>query len=150
MKFIGNSVINYVSDYSGSLGIRSENNNGGSYTWQNNLFYNSTSVGFSLNGASLTENHNSWLNSGSPAKGTGDITVTSGAPNPFVDWPNGDFRLVNQNSDWTGGVALSSPFNVDIAGNARPGSDGVWNRGAYEYGGSQTPMPPTGLVTVVR
>jgi hypothetical protein len=149
-KFIGNSVVNYKADYSGALGILNENNNGGSYTWQNNLFYNSPGAGFTLNGASFTEDHNSWLNSGSPRNGSGDVTVTSGAPNPFVNWPGANFELVSQNPNWSAGATLPSPYNVDMDGSARPGGDGTWNRGAYEYGGTQAPAPPTGLTTTVR
>lgn len=151
INFIGNSVINYVSDYSGALGVLSENNNGGSYTWRNNLFYNSTSVGFNLHGATLTEDHNTWLNSGSPVNGTGDVTVSTNAPNPFVNWPQGDFRLSSQNAYWSSGAVLASPFNVDLAGNTRPGNDGVWNRGAFDYlGSSSAPLAPSGLTTTAR
>lgn len=143
IKFIGNSVVNYTADYPGALGIRDENGNG-SYVWQNNLFYDipADRIAFSLGpGTTLTEDHNSWLDSGSPRNGADDITVTSGAPNPFVDWPSGDFRLANQNSDWGNGATLAAPLNVDMAGSQRPGSDGTWNRGAYEYGGSQLAAP---------
>jgi hypothetical protein len=149
-KFIDNSIINFAGDYSGSAGILSENNNGNSYTWQNNLFYNSSGVGFTLNGAAFTEDHNSWLNSGSPRSGTGDIAITSGAPNPFINWPGANFRLANQNADWGAGVPLPSPFNVDMAGTSRPGANGVWDRGAFEYGGGQAPAPPSSLSTAVH
>jgi hypothetical protein len=154
INFIGNDVINYTADYAGALGIRDENG-GGSYTWENNLFYNTSPddrVGFSLGGSSFTEGHNSWLNSGSPVNGAGDVTVTSGAPSPFVNWQNDDFRLVNQNADWGSGVILSAPFNLDMAGSLRPGSDGVWDRGAFEFAGvlAQAPAPPTNLTGVVQ
>lgn len=150
VNFIGNSIANYTADYSGADGIRNENNNGSSYTWRNNLFYSTKNVGFSLNGASFTEDHNTWLNSGSPATGSGDVTVATGAPNPFINWPNADFKLASQSASWAAGATLSSPYNVDMDGGARPGGDGTWNRGAYEYGGAQTPAPPTGLTTTAR
>jgi hypothetical protein len=151
VQFIANSVVNAKGNYSNQgLGINSENNNGSSYVWKNNLFYNTSGIGFNLNGASFTEDHNSWLNSGSPRNGSADVTVTSGAPSPFVDWQNNDFRLVSQNPEWGAGATLSSPFDVDMAGAVRPGGDGVWNRGAFEYGGVQGPTPPAALTTVVR
>ena len=120
--------------------------------WQNNLFYNTSNVGFSLNGASLAEDHNSWLNSGSPRSGQADVTVTGGAPNPFVAWPNADFRLVGQNAAWQDGATEVAPYNVDKAGSARPGFDGLWDRGAFEFAGTQTtlPMPPSGLTASVK
>lgn len=149
-KFVGNSVINGKGDYSGSAGILSENNTGNSYVWQNNLFYNTTGVGFTLNGAAFTEDHNSWLNSGSPRSGTGDIAVTSGAPNPFLNWQSSDFRLTSHNADWASAATLSSPFNVDMAGNPRPGSDGAWDRGALEYIGTQIPAPPSSLTLTIQ
>jgi hypothetical protein len=155
ISFIGNSIANYTADYVGSAGIFTQNSGGSaSFTFENNIFYNTKNIGFSLGGGSFTENHNSWLNSGSPANGSSDVTVTSGAPNPFVDWPNADFRLVGQNANWGNGLALGAPYNVDAAGNARPGSDGTWNRGAFEYGaGGQAvlpPTPPSGLAATVK
>ena len=155
MNFIGNSVANYTADYQGALGIHC-NGDPSTFTWQNNIFYNTSPadrLAFSTCGGTFTEDHNSWLNSGSPANGAGDITVTSGAPNPFVNWPNGDFRLASQNANWGSGAILASPFSVDALGNLRPGTDGVWNRGAFEYAGTAAPpppAPPTKLTTLVQ
>jgi len=136
-KFIGNVVVNYAVDSGGALGIRDENG-GGSYTWQNNIFYSnpSTAVGFSLSSSTLTEDHNSWLNSGSPRSGTADVTVTSGAPNPFVNWPASNFRLAAEDANWTNMLALASPFNVDAAGAPRS-----TDRGAYQFGGVVVAAP---------
>lgn len=154
INFIGNSVVNYTADYGGALGIHCDGNPD-TFTWRNNLFYNTSPadrIGFDVCGGTFTEDHNSWLNSGSPINGTGDVTVTSGAPSPFVNWQNGDFGLVSQNADWGAGVALAAPFNVDMGGNARPGTDGVWDRGAFEFAGqlAQAPAPPTNLTGVVQ
>jgi hypothetical protein len=154
IRFIGNTVINGHSDYSGAFGIRDENGSG-SWVWQNNLFYatQANAVGFSTRGSTFTEDHNSWLNSGSPASGAADVTVSSGAPNPFVNWTGYDFHLATQNAYWSTGAILPAPYNVDLAGNSRPGSDGAWNRGAFEYGGSQQqegPIPPSTLTTMVK
>ena len=64
--------------------------------------------------------------------GTGDVTVTSGAPIPFVNWPASNFHLISENADWTGGITLLAPFNVDADGKTH-GADGTWERGAYEF-----------------
>jgi hypothetical protein len=58
--------------------------------------------------------------------------------NPFfVDEANGDFRLLAPTAP---GKTLAAPYNIDVLGNAR-GADGVWDRGAVEFGGTP-PAPP--------
>lgn len=48
-----------------------------------------------------------------------------------------------------GGIALPAPYNVDPNGNLR-GTDGHWDRGAYQFIGSGVPIPPTNLTVVVK
>jgi len=55
-----------------------------------------------------------------------------------TDAANGDFTL---STATTAGYSLSSPYNVDMNGNTR-GSDGTWDRGAYEYVAEDS-SPPT-------
>jgi hypothetical protein len=153
MSFIGNDVVNYTADYAGALGVHCDGNPD-TYTWENNLFYGITPsdrIDFQLCGGSLTESSNAYINSGTPQSGTSssDIIVASGGPNPFVNWTGGNFNLASQNADWSGGKVLSSPYNTDAAGNARPGPDGVWDRGAYEYT-TAVPAAPTKLTGVVK
>jgi hypothetical protein len=153
LNFIGNTVINYTADYSGAFGTYCDGNPD-TITWENNLFYlvhPADRINFQVCGGTIAHNHNSYLSSGTPlccTTGT-DVIVTSGSPNPFVDWTNVNFNLASQNNNWSNGVALAAPFNVDALGNPRPGPDGVWNRGAYEYT-SGAPAPPTNLTTVVH
>jgi hypothetical protein len=60
---------------------------------------------------------------------------------PFANAAAGDFRLRSA----LAGVALGSPYNVDMYGLAR-GGDGVWDRGAFEFGvGGTLPAPPANL-----
>jgi hypothetical protein len=152
--FIGNDVINYTADYAGALGTHCDGNPN-TFIWQNNLFYAITPsdrIDFQLCGGSLTEGNNTYLNSGAPKSGTNssDIIIPTGAPNPFTDWPNAVFTLASQNANWTGGQALTVPYNVDFRGNARPGPDGVWYRGAFQFlGSASTPAPPTNLKGIV-
>ena len=49
----------------------------------------------------------------------------------FVNYASKDFHLA---SHTTSGTTLSSPYNVDRDGITR-GADGVWDLGAYQYGG---------------
>ena len=48
---------------------------------------------------------------------------------PFVDATAGDLRLAAPTEP---GQSLSAPFEWDLAGTQR-GTDGCWDRGAYEY-----------------
>ena len=153
--FIGNDVINYTADYAGALGTHCDGNPN-TITWQNNLFYGITPadrIDFQLCGGTLTEGNNTYLNSGKPKSGTNstDIVIPTGAPNPFTNWPNAVFTLASQDANWTGGQALTAPYNVDFVGSPRPGSDGAWNRGAFQFSGSTSsaPAPPTNLKGVV-
>jgi hypothetical protein len=61
---------------------------------------------------------------------------------PFVNLSLGDFRLVSA----LPGVALATQYQLDRNGVTR-GSDGVWDRGALEFGGSviQPPSAPSNL-----
>jgi len=47
----------------------------------------------------------------------------------FTNYAGGVFTLASATN---AGTTLSSPYNTDMLGNTR-GSDGVWDRGAYEY-----------------
>ena len=56
----------------------------------------------------------------------------------FVNYAGKDFHL---RAPTTAGLTLASPYNVDMNGNTR-GTDGVWDRGAYEFGGVADTTPP--------
>ncbi|QHS50705.1 hypothetical protein [Edaphobacter sp. 12200R-103] len=157
-SFIGNTVVNYTADYAGALGTHCDGNPD-TWIWKNNLFYGITPsdrIDFQTCGGSLTESNNTYLNSGTPKSGISstDIVIPTGAPNPFVNWQSANFQLASQNSYWTGGATLGAPYNVDFAGNSRPDSSGVWNRGAYQYAGGAAPptapAAPTNLKGVVH
>jgi hypothetical protein len=139
IKIHNNTVINYTS---GPTGILDENG-GGSYVWTNNLWYSNAVPGFTLNGSTFTCTHNTFLNSGNPGNGcnntgNGAVVQTSGAANPLVNWPGFDFHLTSNNSQINGGTDLGAPFNLDPDGLTR-GSDGSWDRGAYEFNAGGTP-----------
>jgi len=68
---------------------------------------------------------------------------TDDSVNRFRDLSGGDFRLTGPLQ----GVSLGSSYSTDYDGSRR-GADGVWDRGAFEFGGtstSQTPTAPSGL-----
>lgn len=61
----------------------------------------------------------------------------------FVNPSAGDFRL---SASTIAGIALIAPFGSDLLGNTR-GSDGIWDRGAYEYVAGGGPFPSAPNVT---
>lgn len=115
------SLSTFPNVYSGNIAI-------------NNLFYNSNSPDF---GKFDTHNYNHFINSGGTHSEANGTSATSG--DPFVDYVNLDFRL---KAPTTAGTSLPSPYNLDPTGTTR-GSDGVWDRGAFEFGGNtSSPLPP--------
>lgn len=146
--FSQNTVVN-VTGTGSSTGIANENT--GSYTVENNVWYQGFTPAFSAGtGGTYTQDHNSFLNSGATcASGTANVCDNS-APNPFTRWTTGNFTLASDASNWNNRVSLSSPYNTDAAGNVFTS-----NRGAYEYAGSTAvtavaPQPPSGLVATVQ
>jgi len=105
--------------------------NTGSYTVQNNLWYNC--VNALVNGTGFTQDHNSFLNT-TGSSGPTNVNITSGAPNPFVDWPAGNFNLASDNADWNNRTPLGNPYNVDMNGTTF-----TTDRGAYQFVASGSP-----------
>jgi hypothetical protein len=103
-------------------------------TIQNNLWYQTTNTSgvagppaFAGN-VTLTQNHNSFLTSGTGcASGTSNVCDNS-ASNPFTSWTTGDFSLASDAADWNNRISLSSPYNTDFVGNAF-----TTDRGAYQF-----------------
>jgi hypothetical protein len=104
----------------------------------NNVFFNN-GPGFQ----GVSHSHNWFFNAG----GTwGEGTAQTGSGDPFVSRANGDFHLTAHTNS---GTTLAAPFNTDPDGNAR-GSGGIWDRGAFQFGGVAPPAPPTGLAASIR
>ncbi len=118
---------NFPNNYGGNIAV-------------NNIFYNCVSPDFSRFG---THDDNYFINSGGTHSEANGTSAASG--NPFVDYVNLNFRLTSATA---AGMSLSSPFNIDLFGNSR-GADGTWDRGAYEFRGSNIPPvrpnPPQNL-----
>jgi hypothetical protein len=121
----------------GNIGVLYINGATGSATLENNLYYNNAlNINFSAPGT-WTEDYNTSLNPGgsSSLTGTHDVTVSSGAADPFVDDAHGVFLLNNDTSTGlAGGLALSAPYNVDPNGITR-GVNGNQDRGAFQFVG---------------
>jgi hypothetical protein len=97
----------------------------------NNVFYNSQAPDFAK---FSTHDYNHFINSGGTQSEAHGTTATN---NPFASISGLDFRLIAQIPN---GLAQAAPFNVDPYGLAR-GGDGVYDRGAYEYGSGSAPVP---------
>jgi hypothetical protein len=122
---------------------------GGSVTVENNLWYNiaSTLAALTPGPGSMTEDHNSVLNSSSPGgfNAATDVKVGSGGPNPFVSSSGNNFTLVSDSADWNNRASLLAPYSIDAEGVTF-----TTDRGAYEYSTSvsQAPQPPTNLLVL--
>ena len=126
---------NTIVDGWGSQGVNLPQPTSGTQTGgniaENNIWYNSP-VSF----ASCTHDYNA--TSASSAISGESHSQAGLASSIFVNYAGGDFRLAVPTSP---GLALPAPYNTDMKGNVR-GSDGTWDRGAYEYGGVADTTPP--------
>ena len=112
---------------------------------KNNLLYDSYSVWREADGGgAITHNYNAYCSplDTPPTEtnrqvGCGDLFVDSAS--------GGNYHL---SSATNAGEVLSSPYDIDRDGVAR-GTDGTWDRGAYEYdaegGGSSSGSHPSGV-----
>jgi len=114
---------NTICDIGGQAGFYMYPGESGNVAY-NNLFVNNSSVGLS----NITQSNN----------------TTAGSTSLFVNYSGDDFRL-SQPTD-AGKSDLGSPYNRDMLGNIR-GNDGLWDRGAFEYGigTGMSPTPPQHL-----
>ena len=153
VTFVQNTVVNQQGSY--DCGLQLAGLGGSTCTnciAENNIWYTNQNENISLGGLA-TEDYNTFINNvgvnSNPGSGAHDVYVASAGPNPFVNWLSGNFHLASVNTNWTGGVTLSLPFNVDADGFTR-GAGGIWARGAYQFNGSSSsgPNPPTNLTVV--
>jgi hypothetical protein len=124
------------------------------YGYSNIQIYNNTfsrlGVGGILNRSPETGNvcsnciarDNLSYQAGNELAGMTQDNNTDDNTNRFKNLVNGDFTLTAA----LPGVALAAEFNMDVNGTLR-GFDGVWDRGAYEFGGvsNSAPSAPTNL-----
>lgn len=104
---------------------------------QDNIWYNSVRTG-STDG---TAAGNLYINTIADGDTSASKAVCTSNCSIFVSPANRDFHL---NTATATGTALTAPYNTDPDGVTR-GSDGTWDRGAFEFGGTQsaTMLPPT-------
>ena len=95
----------------------------------NNIFNNG---GTNATHVDITASHNYYRNT----THTSEANEQIGTTDPFVNAGADDFHLI---AATTAGQTLSSPYNVDLDGVIR-GGDGVFDRGAFEFGASSAPV----------
>lgn len=98
----------------------------GSNEVRNNMWYDCVATGHNFTG---TISHNWYYLTTSSGDSSG--TKQTGSSNLFTDADTNDYSLTAATD---AGFSLSSPFNVDRNGVTR-GSDGMWDRGAFEFAG---------------
>lgn len=132
LKYYNNSAYNITGVNSG---LRFWGTGRANLVAYNNVWYSCQNVGF----IDIAHNYNSYYDCGftwefSTMAGANEIK-TSG--DPYVNTASRDFHL---KSPTAVGTPLNSPWNRDREGRIR-GSDGNWDRGAFELGGSPSPTP---------
>lgn len=139
INLIDNTWVGDHTDYSNHFSAHCDGTCTGTYNEQGSLYYgiiddqDGSPVSWTGDFTNGTHNYNSVINSGSVSgyTGTGEIEAT-GQANPFVNWNSYNFNLTGNGANVNSSLSLSSPYNVDAAGNPRP-SGGTWNRGALQY-----------------
>jgi hypothetical protein len=133
-------------------------------TVENNIWYGCSSVG--MVGGTNVVDYNSYLNSGQAAVGSHDVSSTA-PPEPFVNLLAGNVHLASDNDDWTGRLALSAPYDVDLYGNTystdrgaaqycsgsgciSPADGGTSTDGGNDSGVAGTPAAPSNLTATAR
>lgn len=140
--YVQNTVVNCIQHgaFGSSCGVGfADGASGCSLVMENNLFYgNPGAMGLTkCTSMTIAEDYNSFLNTTNFGTGSHDVSVTSGAANPFVNWQFGNFNLVTDGSNYNNRLAIATP-TVDIAGNLF-----TTDRGAYQF--QQTIFPPPKL-----
>jgi hypothetical protein len=156
-------IYNNVFQYDGAFGdFQGFIYDGGTMTGgaiENNIFENVTLTNPPLGQGFTTADYNAYATSvGKQDTGAHSFTYNAGTPGGsplFIavlpSNPNAvNFRLTSSGATTLqNGVTLPSPFNMDPDGNTR-GSNGHWYIGAYDFGSTPGPQPPTSLSIKVQ
>jgi len=100
-----------------------------------NVAHNNLWVGWQSGRLSMDTSHdyNAFSGSSNFSEAHGQANIPTSI---FSNYSGNNFRLASASS---AGTSLSSTYNYDLLGSLR-GSDGTWDRGAYEFGGNNTPL----------
>jgi hypothetical protein len=133
LTFVQNTIV--YKGYTSGVEV-DDTTSGGSATIENNLWYSTWGFSGSLSPpsfsglATIVQQYNSVVGSGTGcASGTANVCDSAG-PNPFVNWQSGNMNLASENADWTNRLAISTP-TVDPNGTPY-----TTDRGAFQFGTS--------------
>lgn len=131
-KVYNNTFVN-LKGY--NAGVWFDSTSGGGNTAYNNLWYNCQKLTF----GNVSHDYNWFYGTNAQS----ESNIQNGTGNPFVNSSAYNFQLAAPTS---AGKNLGSSYNLDMYGYTR-GGDGVWDRGAFEYGGTAalTPSAPGNL-----
>ena len=134
LRFFNNTLIKAGGLWSG-LHIEAGSNNEA----RNNIWYDSVRT----NSNAATLSHNWYFNTIADGDDSSTKVVCTSNCNLFKSLSEKDFRLTQATPQ---GLDVGSRYSLDPDGRNR-GTDGVWDRGAFEFGTAQnkTPNPPTDL-----
>jgi hypothetical protein len=124
--FYNNTVLN------STVGRVGWSNDTGLYSY-NNIFINASNMAF---GGEHTHNYNAFSGTNAYGEANAKINLTTSI---FQDYANRDLRLSVATDG--GNNTIGSEYNTDPLGTTR-GSDGTWDRGAFEYTGGGGNEPP--------
>lgn len=131
-------------------------------TWENNLWYRGDIS--NLNGISLVNScttctfagstaaqvvwdHQMYANSPLSSSNDTDTNKQTVAGDPFVNSAAFNFNLSSNTAAGANTHAIAPLNDIDMVGNAR-GSNGVWDRGAFQIEGLPSPQPISGMSVV--
>jgi hypothetical protein len=128
---VNNTFIDVMSpyNYGGWIGYNVTSN------VYNNLLY---SMPADVRGLSGAKDYNAYYSTTNTPSETHGQAATG---NPFVNLNNYDVSLLAPTNDGYHIDSSVHPYNIDAFGRVR-GADGVWDRGALEYGGSSSTTRP--------
>jgi hypothetical protein len=152
-KVYNNTVYNYLDGMSSNPSLFYSQSNSSNNEVRNNLYYHSTDSFYYANGGTGNVCSHEYRNA-TTWSGMDNFKCTSSQTatgNPFVSVIEGseNFQLT---AATLAGYTLASPYNQDCSGKllkgptapcVTRGADGVWDRGAFEYGFAIS--PPTNI-----
>lgn len=137
-RIYNNSFVN-LRGAGGTTGLQFHSSTGGGHAIYNNIWYNCQAVSYSFGAVTAVHDYDLFIgNLRTPSQ----LHLQFGAGDPFASIAGHDFNLKAPTA--AGKSDLGPPFDIDPYHRTR-GRDGVWDRGACEFGGAPAilPEPPT-------
>jgi hypothetical protein len=138
----GHSILNNTC-VAAATGVRS----GASAVLRNNIHYNCGTNPFDFGGGSATEMNNILFSAGTTYSKNSYPNDTLNSDPKFINVAGSNYRI--QATSAAKDIGANIGVTLDLTGAARPQGTG-FDIGAYEYGGTQAPQPPTNVTAAIR